>query len=139
MKIKPALADVMTKEPETVEIGQPLSEVYTLLRNRSFHHVPVLDSGVPVGLISATDILRLVYDAEGRDEQQLRGLLDYQFSIEDAMTVDLVSVRKGDPVSTVVDRLADGTVHSVVVLDDKDQLVGIVTSTDLIRLLGRLL
>lgn len=139
MKIKPALADVMTKEPETVEIGQPLSEVYTLLQNRSFHHVPVLDNGVPVGLIAATDILRLVYDAEGRDERQLRGLLDYQFAIEDAMTVDLVSVHQGDPISSVVDRMADGTVHSVVVLDDENLLVGIVTSTDLIRLLGRLL
>jgi CBS domain-containing protein len=140
MKNKPALADVMTKEPETVEIGQPLSEVYTLLQNRRFHHVPVIDDGVPVGLIAATDILRLVYDAEGStDEKWLRSMLDYQFSIEDAMTVDLVSVQKGASVASVVDHMADGTVHSVIVLADDGSLAGIVTSTDLIQLLGRVL
>lgn len=139
MKNKPALADVMTTEPETVEIGQPLSEVYTLLQNRSFHHVPVLDNGAPVGMIAATDILRLVYDAQGRDEQRLRTMLDYQFTIEDAMTTDLVSVRDGASISSVVEHMSDGTVHSVVVLDDEGLLVGIVTSTDLIRFLGRIL
>lgn len=138
MKNKPALADVMTTEPETVQIEQPLSEVYTLLQNRSFHHVPVLDDGVPVGMIAATDILRLVYDAEGRDEQRLRTMLDYQFNIEDAMTTDLVSVREGASVKSVVEHLSDGTVHSVLVLDGDGMLVGIVTTTDLMRLLADL-
>jgi CBS domain-containing protein len=33
----------MTREPETVHIGQPLSDAYTLLQNRKYHHVPVVD------------------------------------------------------------------------------------------------
>jgi acetoin utilization protein AcuB len=140
MKNKPTLADVTTSDPETAQIGQPLSEVYTLLQNRGFHHVPVIDdSGVPVGMISATDILKLVYDVDGHDEPMLRTFLDHQFTLEDAMTTDLVTVQAGDPLHKVVDQMADGSVHSVMVLNDDGGLDGIVTTTDLVRQLGALL
>ncbi len=139
MKNKPQLTDVMTSDPQTAHIGQPLSEVYVLLQNRNFHHVPVIDNGVPVGIISATDILKLVYDVDGHDERMLRSHLDHQFTLEDAMSTELISVRTADPLRKVVDHMADGSVHSVLVLNDDGGLDGIVTSTDLICLLRDLL
>ena len=139
MKHKPQLANVMTSEPETVQVGQPLSEVYTLLQNRGFHHVPVLDGDLPVGMISATDILRLVYDVDSNDDRMLRTLLDHQFTLDDAMSTELITVQQGDELRKVVDYMASGSVHSVVVLGDDGVLAGIVTSSDLIRQLGELL
>ncbi len=139
MKHKPHLADVMTKDPETVHIGQSLSDAYTLLQNRNFHHVPVVDGNVPVGLIAATDILKLVYDVESGDDRMLLTLLDHQFSLEDAMSVDLMTVHRDDPLRKAVDHLSTGTAHSVVVLNDEGELEGIITSSDLIRQLGELL
>ncbi len=129
----------MTKDPETIHLGQSLSDAYTLLQNRSFHHVPVVDGLVPVGLIAATDILKLVYDIEGSDDRLLLTMLDHQFSLEDAMSVDLLSVHLDDPLRKVVDHLATGNAHSVIVLNDDGELEGIVTSSDLIRQLGELL
>jgi len=129
----------MTSDPQTVSLGQPLSEVYTLLQNRSFHHVPVVDGNVPVGMISATDILKLVYDIDGSDDRLLRTFLDHQFTLEDAMTTKLVTAQLGDDLRTVVDHMASGVIHSVMILNDDGELAGIVTSTDLIRQLGQLL
>jgi len=139
MKHKPHIADVMTSDPETVHLGQPLSDVYTLLENRDFHHVPVVDGAVPIGLISATDILKLVYDIEGNDDRMLRTMLDHQFTLEDAMSTDLVTVDREEALRTVVDHMSGGKVHSVIVLNDAGELDGIVTSSDLIRQLGELL
>jgi len=139
MKNKPTLADVMTADPETVHLGQPLSEVYVLLKDRTFHHVPVIEAGKPIGLVAASDILRLVYDAEGSDERQLRIFLDHQFNIQDAMTEDVITMRVDEPLRTAAELLGDGTVHSVVVVDDEGTLAGIVTTTDLIRVLHDLL
>lgn len=139
MKNKPTLADVMTSDPQTAQVGQPLSEVYTLLQNRNFHHVPVIDGVVPVGIISATDILKLVYDVDGHEEKALRTHLDHQFTLEDAMSTDLVTVQTGDALRKVVDLMADGSVHSVMVLNGDGGLDGIVTTTDLVRQLGALL
>lgn len=139
MKNKPKLRDVMSREPKTVQIGQPISDAYTLLQARTFHHVPVVDGDKPVGLISATDILKLVYDVDGNDDRMLRRLLDHQFTLADAMTTDLITENVDEPLKTVVSHMSSGEVHSVLVVDDEGDLAGIVTSTDLIRQLGELL
>lgn len=139
MKHKPQLSDVMTTDPETIHLGQPLSEAYVLLQNRPFHHLPVVDGDTPVGMISSTDILRLVYDVEGNDDRMLRTMLDHQFTLEDAMSTDLQKVRSGESVRKVAGLLSTGDVHSVVVVDDDGTLEGIVTSSDLIRQLSELL
>ena len=138
MKHKPQLSDVMTAEPETVHLGQPLSDACEILESKPFHHVPVVDGRTPVGMISSTDILKLVYDVESNDERMLRTMLDHQFTLEDAMASDLVTVRNGESVRKVANHLSSGDVHSVVVVDDDGALVGIVTSSDLIQKLAEL-
>ncbi len=139
VKNKPKLVDVMSAEPITVQLGQAISDVYELLQELPIHHVPVVDGRTPVGMISATDILKLVYDIEGHDEHMLRSFLDHQFTLEDAMSTDLITTRSDQPLHVVVDHMAFGDLHSVLVTNDDGELVGIVTSTDLIRLLRELL
>lgn len=139
MKHKPQLSDVMTREPETVHLGQPLSEAYDLLQNRRYHHVPVVDGKMPVGMISSTDILKLVYDVESSDERMLRSMLDHQFTLEDAMSSELMMVRTQEPLRKVAGYLSTGDTHSVVVVNDDGEIEGIVTSSDLIRQLAELL
>ncbi len=129
----------MSTDPDTVHLGQPISDVYALLQTRSFHHVPVVNGATPVGLISASDILKLVYDIEGHDDRMLRTFLDHQFTLEDVMTTDLITVKQDEPLRIAVDHMSSGEVHSVLVVDDGAELVGIVTSTDLIQQLGDLL
>ena len=139
MKHKPHLSDVMTRDPQTVHLGQPLSDAYAVLQNHPFHHLPVVDGDTPVGMISSTDILKLVYDVESNDDRMLRTMLDHQFTLEDAMTTELVTVRNAESVRKVANHMASGDVHSVVVVNDEGGLEGIVTSSDLIRQLAELL
>ncbi len=139
MKHKPNLTDVMTSDPEKVHLGQPLSDAYDLLESNRFHHLPVVDGSRPVGMISSTDILKLVYDVEGHDDRMLRTMLDHQFTLEDAMSTDLVTVRSGESVRKVADHMSSGAVHSVVVVDAEGELEGIVTSSDLIQVLAQML
>lgn len=139
MKHKPQLSDVMTREPDTVHLGQSLSAVYALLQKGDYHHVPVVDGDTPVGMISSTDILALVYDVESNDERMLRTMLDHQFTLEDAMSTELVTVRSGESVRKVANYMSTGETHSVVVVSDDGALEGIVTSSDLIRQLAELL
>lgn len=126
---------VMTSEPTYVQRSQPISQVYDLLDGAPFHHVPVLDGDRPVGMVSASDILRLVYDIDGSDDRMLRTMLDHQFNIDDAMTEDLRTLAPTASVYDAASMLSDGSLHSVLVVDDDGKLVGIVTSTDLVRYL----
>ncbi len=139
MKNRPKISEVMTTDPDWVHTAQPISEVYDMFQKNSYHHIPVLDGRKPVGMISATDILGLAYDIENGDDRMLRTFLDIQFNIEDAMSTKLVTVTQDAKVREVADAMSSGEIHSVLVVDKDGLLEGIVTSTDLIRLLQDLL
>jgi CBS domain-containing protein len=129
------IQSVMTSQPTYVQRSQPISQVYDLLDGAPFHHVPVLDGDRPVGMVSASDILRLVYDIDGSDDRMLRTMLDHQFNIDDAMTEELRTLSSAASVYDAASMLSDGSLHSVLVVDDDGKLAGIVTSTDLVRYL----
>lgn len=131
----PSIVEVMTDEVITVDRSQTLSEVYDLFQNNAIHHLPIMDGQRPIGMISAGDVLALVYDIEDPSDRMMRAMLDHQFTIDDAMSDELDTLGTDATVHDAADRLADGHHHSVVVVDATGHLAGIVTSTDLIRYL----
>ncbi len=135
MKRQIPITKVMTTEIVSVDVGQPLSEVYHALNRAAFDHVPVLDGELPVGVISSTDVLRLVYDVNGADDRMLTTMLDHQFNLEDIMSTELVTLPDSATVQDAAEELAKGGLHSVLVLDVIGALAGIVTTTDLVRYL----
>ena len=78
---------------------------------------------------------QLVYDIDGTSEQMLTTMLDHQFNIDDAMSTDLVTLPESASVHDAAEVLSGGQLHSVLVVDVDGSLVGIVTSTDLVRYL----
>ncbi len=127
------VAAIMTADPTTIDRSAPLSEAYQLLQDASFHHVIVTDNDEPIGMLSNTDILRLVYDVDGTSDRALRTYMDHQFTIEDAMTTGLKTLGIGATVREAAKMLSDGSYHAVVILDETKNLAGIVTTTDLAR------
>jgi len=128
----PIITEIMTTDPDTIERSSPISEAYDILQRAPFHHLIVVEGDDPVGMVASSDVLRLVYDADGTNETRLRSFLDHQFSIDDAMTEDLRTLPATATVQDAAGAMADGQTHSVVVLDD-GKLAGIVTTTDIVR------
>lgn len=130
-----AITKVMSTDVTTIQRGQPISEAYEIFKDAPFHHLPVLDGQSPVGVLSSTDILRLVYDVDGTDDRTLEVFLDSQFNIDDAMTPDPTSLPESATIKEAAELLSDGTMHSVIVLDHDGAIAGIVTTTDLVQFL----
>ena len=128
------VTELMTADLVSVDRTQPLSEVYHLLKSAPFHHLPVLDDNKPIGMISSVDVLRMAYDIDGFDDRDMSEMLDYQFCIDDAMTEDLRALPPTATIAEAADMLSDGKAHSVLILD-AGEMVGIVTTTDLVRYL----
>jgi CBS domain-containing protein len=57
-------------------------------------------------------------------------------TVEDLMTKSPVVVSQQDPIATVADLLAGFDISGLPVVDATDQLVGVITETDLVRLRG---
>ncbi|HEV7821685.1 MAG TPA: CBS domain-containing protein [Burkholderiales bacterium] len=52
-----SLAEVMTPHPQTVEPDKPLGHALHMMYEGGFRHVPVVENGTPVGLVSARHAL----------------------------------------------------------------------------------
>jgi CBS domain-containing protein len=54
----------MTRDPDTVDVGESLGQAAAIMIHGGFRHLPVLDNGKPVGIVSIRDLMRVVVDDE---------------------------------------------------------------------------
>ena len=135
MKRNESITRVMTSDVVSVQKGQPLSSVAEVLREHDFRHVPVLDGTTPVGMISATDVFKLLYDHDGTDSRMAAAILDHEHTIEGTMSSELSTLPDSATVFDAVERLSDPSHSSVLVVDQAGAMAGLVTTIDLIRYL----
>lgn len=135
MKKNEPIGKILNKEVVTAHVGQKISEVRKLFAKHGFHHVPVVSGKRLVGLISASDILGVSVEGVGSDERSMDAYLDHQFSLEDLMTRELRTLPERSTIAQAADLLSEGSFHAIPVIDDDGALIGLVTSTDLIRYL----
>lgn len=135
MKHNEPVHKIMAADPVSVHEKQKVSDVHHLIVERKIHHVPVVSGRKLIGLISATDLLRVSWgDVNKQDPRQVDALLD-TITIREVMQEDIVTMRRHETVRRAAELLSQGEYHSLPVLDDDGELVGMVTSTDLIRYL----
>lgn len=136
MKKNEAISKIMSTEVVTVHQNQKPSDVRHIICESNIHHVPVVDGKTLVGLISYTDLMKLNIVIGGADERTIDAIVDQQFTIQDIMVTELIALSETDTIRQASKILAKGSFHSLPVIDKKKQIVGIVTTTDLIQYLS---
>jgi CBS domain-containing protein len=69
------IADVMTPEPQTIAPDQPFGSALLIMHEHSFRHLPVVENGKPIGIVSARsamdpDLEEFVSEAQRRRHYQ---------------------------------------------------------------------
>jgi CBS domain-containing protein len=54
----------MTRDPETVDASESTAQAASVMIHGGFRHLPVVDGGKPVGIVSIRDLMRVVVDDE---------------------------------------------------------------------------
>ena len=54
----------MTRDPETVDVAESTGQAAAVMIHGGFRHLPVVDGGRPVGIVSIRDLMRVVVDDE---------------------------------------------------------------------------
>jgi CBS domain-containing protein len=125
----------MTKEPITVHHGDSFSRIREIFNEHDIHHLPVVSGKKLVGMISWEDLMRVSFgDAFDQDERAVDVTLDHTFEIEDIMSSDVRTVTPNHSIRDAAQALAESSFHALPVVNE-DELVGIVTTKDLIRFL----
>ncbi len=128
--------DVMTPNPATVIPQASVAETWDLMRELEVRHVPVVQGGALVGMLSDRDLARLDMTPEGADALRQ----ELATPIRNLMSSDVILVEPETEVSEVVDLLLEHKVGAVpVVRGGTREVVGIVSYIDVLRALQPLL
>jgi acetoin utilization protein AcuB len=125
--------DSMTREVVTVGPETTAAVALALCREIGIRHLPVLEEGRLVGIISDRD-LRSATPALGEPE---RAEALERVRVADEMAKEVVTVRPEDPIEEAAIEMYERKIGCLPVVDDGD-LVGIVTSSDVMRAFVRL-
>lgn len=136
MKKNEPITKVMSSALQTIHDGEPVSKLRVIFENAKIHHIPVVSGNKLIGIVSWNDFMRISFGTFG--EQNDRGVdevLDHTYKIHDVLTSDLVTLPLSATVRDAARILGEGKFHALPILDGEN-LVGIVTSSDLIRYLA---
>jgi CBS-domain-containing membrane protein len=116
--------DIMTTSVFTVEAEASAEEAAWGLTRRHIGGAPVRDSqGNVVGVLSKGDLVN------PEPSQWIKG----EATVGDLMNPDVLTVYDEDPALAAATSMAQRNIHRVVVLDEEQKMIGIVTSMDIVK------
>jgi acetoin utilization protein AcuB len=117
---KTTVGEHMTPSPHTVGTNQTLRQAMEIMRKHHVRHLPVLEAGKLIGVLSERDV-ELISSLEAIDADRT--------SVEQAMMPEPVEVQVDAPLVDVARTMAERKIGSVVVMKG-NQLAGIFTTID---------
>lgn len=136
MKKNEPIKNIMSSKLVFATINNKISEVKALMQENHVHHVPVVSGKKLIGLVSRVDLLRSSFsDLFIKDDKASEEQLDSVASIEDVMTRDIKTLSVSSSVRDAAMLLLGDDFNSLPIIDSNEELVGIVTSKDIIRYL----
>lgn len=133
IKKREQVSVIMTKQPFSVTLKNSISEVEQLMKANFIRHAPVVDGHRLIGMISKTDLERISF-LEIDGEKVTKSKYFDLFTVEQVMTKSVHCIQEDDFIKDAAEILSLGSFHALPVLRE-DELVGIITSTDLINYL----
>jgi predicted transcriptional regulator len=136
------LKDIMTKDVITVTPDTPLREAGRLMKEKRISGIPVVDgSGVPVGIITVTDILKIVKEiyqwqqiekkATGLNISDLVEKESLNKKVGDVMTKKVFTLTVDKSVKDLMELVFTKNIHTVPIMEN-EKLVGVIGKRDLI-------
>jgi len=137
---KSKVSRVMTRAPYTIDANRSVGAVLNLFREHGFSHVPVMDAGKVVGIISIRDILERIFQPNERQTTGDRmGEKVETFSIpaRGIMSSPIIAVDADTNLREAAKKMHDYNV-SCLAATLNDKLVGIITKLDFLEPISQL-
>ncbi len=133
------VSERMTQPVITALPDMPIQEAMNLMREKGIRRLPVVDSrGRLRGIVSDRDLLHASpSDATSLSVWELNYLLS-RVTLKDVMTKSVITLEGDTPIKEAARIMVEKKIHGLPVMDS-DDVVGIITETDLFKVLLDLL
>ena len=123
-------SEIMTRNPECCLPSDSVMKAAQLMKSEDVGPIPIVadkDGKRLTGIVTDRDLaIKIV--AEARDPKTT--------NVEDVMSSDIVSCKDNDDVKTALKLMEDYQVRRIPVVDQRDQLLGIIAQADVATRLG---
>lgn len=120
-------SDIMTKPVDTIDASTPLPEAADLFIEKSVGRFLVMEKGKPVGTISLSDFVASL-------SEQIKSKRD---TVGDVMSHAILVCRGKTPVLSAARAMTSSGWRSVLVVDIRGKVLGVVSGHDLLRLIKK--
>ncbi len=122
--------DAMTREVITLGPETSAAEAWGVCREHGIRHLPIVEEGRVVGLVSDRDLRDVSPPRASRDQENTLGWV----RVRDIMSTDLATIHPLDTIDHAAREIHDRKIGCLPVVAD-GELVGIITSQDMLRTL----
>jgi len=113
---------IMMKDLITLRPEDTLTQVSEVFKTKKIHHIPVVEDGKLVGLVTTYDMWRKNVRHEDYDKIQ----------IKEIMSKRLIKLEPDSKIGTAAELFLDNRFHALPVVDG-EKLIGLVTTFDILR------
>jgi acetoin utilization protein AcuB len=132
---KLTVGDWMTKNPFTIQEDASVIEAIHLLKEKSVRRLPVMRQGKLVGLVTEKMLFGYMpAKATTLDQWELHYLLS-KTPVKAAMNPTPHTVTPETPIADAAKLLHDRKLNGVIVVDQKGELIGLLTTTNALEAL----
>lgn len=132
MNVLQPVSTIMSSELITANPSDKLEVIQQIFENNNIHHIPIVRHLEIVGIISKSDFLNYLHGfRHNKTDDLLEAARLSAWKAEEIMTEKLAKVEHTDPIRIALEVFKLNRFHAIPVMDE-EQLVGIVTTYDII-------
>ena len=136
MKKRESVQHIMSAELVTLNLNDGLGKAEKLFKEHHVRHLPVVSADKIVGILSMTDLARISFvDSYDPNDFTVGTSVYSLFSLEQIMVRNPKCIPSTATIKEVAETFLDSEFHALPVVDTDKTLLGIVTTTDLIKYL----
>jgi len=136
--------ELMTTKVFVVEQDDYIDRVFFLLHYESIRHLPVVEKGKVIGIVSDRDLYKalgpksnskVIAEASGPNATELHVSPN---KVRYIMRRGVITVNRDTSASDAAAIMADNKIGALPVVDKDDRLVGILSATDILRVFSKI-
>lgn len=137
-KLKINASNIMTGDPLVIDSHKTVSAAMSIMKRRRIDHLPVVNNGLLVGIITSSDIMKVMSPTERIGKKSI-GINN----AEDRLSIEVSGLANDDVITASVDESLQGVCDRMIsagssycIIKVWDEIQGIITYRDIVALLG---
>lgn len=134
MNLAASISTIMTTNVHTLSPSDSITKADKYFKEHNIHHIPIVEENKLVGILSKSDFLLFQRGYQVNNGlKELDTLRNDLFDVKSIMTTKIAKLLPEDRINTALEILKENIFHAIPIVDQDNELLGILSSYDIIK------